>query len=195
MWKQDCQWVTSTVSLCGFWCNSFIFSSKCIQGANNNVGVMLHSSSLIRMRNVIYKVKWDYSFHLLSKWFVLASGFLRRCMQIQMSDASARCQCCSLPGSWLIQPGFTVLSRNLKWYTLPVPSPRSSEWNLRSEWAEHRKATYGFSGIYSFRCIGPAVRDVATFCCTLPACTKSATCDSKPLLIVWKQLAFLEEVI
>ena len=72
MWKQDCRGVTSTAVLF-FWCNCFVFPSECIQGANNNDSVMLCSSSLIRIRNVIYKVKRGYSFHLLCKQFALAS--------------------------------------------------------------------------------------------------------------------------
>lgn len=45
----------------------FYFSSEWIQEPNNNISVRLHSSSLVRIRNVICKVRQDYSFHLLCK--------------------------------------------------------------------------------------------------------------------------------
>lgn len=117
------------------WCNSFSVPSECIWGSKNKVSVMLCSSSLIRRRNVIYKVKWVYSFHFPCKQFAPAS-----CADV--------CKCKHLipvllspqdltDPSWL-HPG--VMSQNPQWYCLPALLPPSSEWNLHPGSAEQRES-------------------------------------------------------
>lgn len=97
---------------------------------------MLCSSSLIRIRNVIYKVKRDYFFHLLCKQFALAScADVCKCKRLIPVPLSPR----DLPDPSWLHPDI-VMSQNPQWYCLPAPSPPSSEWNLHPGSTEQRES-------------------------------------------------------
>lgn len=137
-WKQDCKWATSAVDVY-LLVQLFYFSSECIQEPNHNISVRLHSSFLVRIRNVICKVRQDYSSPLLCKQ---GTGWL----PVQYANISVpSCKVSVLQSAWLqTNPGWlypgVVPSWNLKWCTLPVPLPHSSKWNLHADSAEQGEA-------------------------------------------------------